>query len=95
MVGATLESMGVGVCSSKQARKDKLVDSSVKLSDYDLYLRSLNHRAEVKSSTMWGEGKNFTIQQIRNRFMMSFSFSLSFRMRSNFTSVLRKLRLRI
>jgi hypothetical protein len=67
MVGATLESMGVSVCSSKQARKDKLVDSSVKLSDYDLYLRSLNLRAEVKTSTMWGEGKNFTFQQIRDQ----------------------------
>jgi hypothetical protein len=43
------------------------VDSSVKLSDYDLYLKTLSIRAEVKTSTMWGEGKNFTFQQIRNQ----------------------------
>jgi len=67
MVGASLESEGLNVCSSKQARKDKLVDTSIKLSDYDLYVRSLGLRAEVKTSTMWGEGKNFTFQQIRNQ----------------------------
>ena len=67
MVGSSLESMGLSVCSSKKARKDKLVDTSVKLSDYDLYVRSFQLRAEVKTSTMWGEGKNFTFQQIRNQ----------------------------
>jgi hypothetical protein len=67
MVGAALEREGVDVWSSKQARKGKLVDTSVKLSDYDLYLKTLELRAEVKTSTMWGEGKNFTFQQIRNQ----------------------------
>ncbi len=67
MVGASLEEMGVEVCSSKQARKEKLVDSSIKLSDYDLYLKSLGLKSEVKTSTMWGEGTNFTFQQIRNQ----------------------------
>ena len=67
MVGAALESEGIDVWSSKQARKGKLVDKSVKLSDYDLYLKTLGLRSEVKTSTMWGEGKNFTFQQIRNQ----------------------------
>lgn len=67
MVGVSLETMGVEVCSSKQARQDKLVDSSVKLSDYDLYLPSHKFRVEVKTSTMWGDGKNFTFQQIRDQ----------------------------
>jgi hypothetical protein len=67
MVGSTLESVGIDVSSSKEARRDNLVDSSVKLSDYDLYLKTLSIRAEVKTSTMWGEGKNFTFQQIRNQ----------------------------
>jgi hypothetical protein len=67
MVGSTLESVGIDVSSSKEARRDNLVDSSVKLSDYDLYLKTLLLRAEVKTSTMWGEGKNFTFQQIRNQ----------------------------
>lgn len=67
MVGASLEKMGVEVCSSKQARKEKLVDSSIKLSDYDLYLKSIRLKSEVKTSTMWGEGTNFTFQQIRNQ----------------------------
>jgi hypothetical protein len=55
MVGVSLETMGVEVCSSKQARQDKLVDPSVKF------------RVEVKTSTMWGDGKNFTFQQIRDQ----------------------------
>ena len=67
MVGSTLESNGVEVCSSKQARKEKLVDSTIKLSDYDLFLKSMGLRAEVKTSTMWGEGANFTFQQIRDQ----------------------------
>lgn len=67
MVGASLEKEGIDVWSSKQARKGKLVDKSVKLSDYDLYLKTLGLRAEVKTSTMWGEGKNFTFQQIRDQ----------------------------
>ena len=67
MVGSTLESVGIDVSSSKEARRDNLVDSSVKLSDYDLYLKTILLRAEVKTSTMWGEGKNFTFQQIRNQ----------------------------
>ena len=67
MVGATLESMGVEVSSSKEARKNKLVSSEIKLSDYDLFLKSIGLKAEVKTSTMWGEGLNFTFQQIRDQ----------------------------
>ena len=67
MVGSYLETQGVEVCSSKQARKEKLVDTTIKLSDYDLYLKSMGLRAEVKTSTMWGEGANFTFQQIRDQ----------------------------
>ena len=67
MVGSFLELNGVDVCSSKQARKEKLVDATIKLSNYDLYLKSMGLRAEVKTSTMWGEGTNFTFQQIRDQ----------------------------
>ena len=67
MVGSYLETQGVEVCSSKQARKEKLVDTTIKLSDYDLYLKSMGLRAEVKTSTRWGEGANFTFQQIRDQ----------------------------
>jgi len=67
MVGDHFQKMGMEVYTSKEARTKKLVDKSVRLSDYDLYIKDLEIRAEVKTSTIWGNTNSFKFQQIREQ----------------------------
>lgn len=67
MVGDHFQKMGLNVHTSKEARSKKLVDKSIKLSDYDLYIENFNIKAEVKTSTIWGTTNTFKFQQIREQ----------------------------